>query len=83
MILQITISASQGRVKMEAFAIIPQLDTHAAARMITLGTTAIVSILLLLCTFKNICFHNLLDILNLVWSKGIFLAETRQTYNTK
>ena len=54
MILQITISASQGRVKMEAFAIIPQLDTHAAARMITLGRTAVVSMLLLLCTFKNI-----------------------------
>ncbi len=30
---------------MEAFAIIPQLDTHAAARMITLVTTAIVSII--------------------------------------
>ena len=28
---------------MEAFAIIPQLDTHAAAKLITLGTTAIVS----------------------------------------
>ena len=28
---------------MEAIALIPQLDTHAAARMITLGTTAIVS----------------------------------------
>ena len=40
MILQNTISANQGRVKMEAFAIIPQLDTHAAARMITLGTPA-------------------------------------------
>ena len=43
--LQNSITASQGRVKMEAFVIIPQLDTHAAARMITLGTTANVSII--------------------------------------
>ena len=49
MILQKRITASQGRVKMEASAKIPQVDTHAAARMITLGTTAIVSILLLSC----------------------------------
>ena len=45
MSLQNLITASQVRVKMEAFAIIPQLDTHAAARMITLVTTAIVSII--------------------------------------
>ena len=45
MILQKRITASQVRVKMEAFAIIPQLDTHAAARIIILGTTAIVSII--------------------------------------
>ena len=43
--LQNRITASQVRVKMEAFAIIPQLDTHATARMITLGTTAIVRII--------------------------------------
>ena len=43
--LQKLITASQVRVKMEEFAKIPQLDTHAAARMITLGRTAIVSIL--------------------------------------
>ena len=83
MILQIRISASQGRVKTGAFAIIPQLDTHAAARMITLGTTAIVSISLPLCTFKIVYFHNFPGILNLVWPKGIFLEQTRQTYNTK
>ena len=65
MILQNRITASRGRVKMEAFATIPQLDTHAGAIMITLGTTAIVSILLLLCTSKNIYFHNLLCVYNL------------------
>ena len=53
MILQSRITANQGRVKMEAFAIIPQMDTHAAARIITLGTTAIVSIVLLWCSLKN------------------------------
>ena len=48
-------TANQVRVKMEAFASIPQLDKHAAARMITLGATAIVSIVLLvLCTLKKI-----------------------------
>ena len=31
-------TANQVRVKMEAFASIPQLDKHAAARMITLGS---------------------------------------------
>ena len=56
MILQSRITASQGRVKMEAFAIIPHLGTHAAARMITLGTTANVNIVLLLRTFTNIYF---------------------------
>ena len=44
MILQKRITANQGRVKMEAIAKIPQADTRAAARMITLGTTAIVSL---------------------------------------
>ena len=63
-ILQNRITVYQGRVKMEAFVIIPQLDTHAAARMITLGTTAIVSIILL-CTYKYIYSHNLRRILNL------------------
>ena len=52
MILQNRITVCQGRVTMEAFAIIPQLDTHAAARVITLGTTAIVSCILL-CTYKT------------------------------
>ena len=47
LILQNEITASQVRVKMEAIALIPQVDTRAAARMITLGTTAIVSIVLL------------------------------------
>ena len=45
MLLQNRITASQLRVKMEAFAIIQQLDTHAAARMATLGTIAIVNII--------------------------------------
>ena len=45
LILQKRITASQGRVKMGAIALMPKLDTHAAARMITLGTTAIVSII--------------------------------------
>ena len=45
MILQKRITASQVRVKMEAVAIISQVDTHAAARMITLGTTAIVGLI--------------------------------------
>ena len=40
---------------MEANALIPQVDTRAAARMVTLGTTAIVIISLLLCNLnKNI-----------------------------
>ena len=45
LILQNGITASQVRVKMEAIAIISKLDTHAAARMITLGTIAIVSLI--------------------------------------
>ena len=43
--LQNVITASQVRVKMEAIAIIPKLDTLATARMTTLGTTAIVSLI--------------------------------------
>ena len=37
---------------MEAFVIIPQLDPHAAARMITLGRTAIVNIIAII-SFKK------------------------------
>ena len=40
---------------MEAIALIPQVDTCAAARMITLGTTAIVSVI----AFMYIVFYNL------------------------
>ena len=65
MILQNRITASQGRVKMGAIALMPQVDTRAAARMVTLGTTAIVSILLLLCTLNKTYIHDLLHILNL------------------
>ena len=36
---------------MEASAKIPQVDTHAAARMIILGTTAIVSLIDIMNTF--------------------------------
>ena len=49
LILQNGITASQVRVKMEAIALIPQADTHAAARMITLGTTAIVGLFAIMC----------------------------------
>ena len=49
LILQNGITASQVRVKMEAIAIIPKLDTHAAARMITLATIAIVSLIAIMC----------------------------------
>ena len=52
MILQKRITASQGRVKMEAFAEIPQVDIRAAARKITLGTTAIVSLIFITFVFK-------------------------------
>ena len=45
LLLQNGITAGQVRVKMEAIALIPQVDTRAAARMITLGTTAIVSLI--------------------------------------
>ena len=38
---------------MEAIATIPQLDTHVAARMITLGTTAIVSIIAIIYIFNT------------------------------
>ena len=51
MILQKKITANQARVKMEAFAVIPQLGTHAAARIIILGTTAIVSIIAIVYIF--------------------------------
>ena len=44
---------------MEAIALILQLDTHAAARMITLGTTAIVNIIAIMYILKT-HFINLL-----------------------
>ena len=46
--LQKRITASLGRVKIEAFALILQLDTNAGAREITLGTTANVSIIVIM-----------------------------------
>ena len=58
MILQNKITASPGRAKMEAIAKIPQVDTHAAARMVTLGITAIVSLIAI--TSICFCFSNLL-----------------------
>ena len=45
MILQNRITASQGRVKMEEIAWIPEEDTHATARLDTLGRTACVNII--------------------------------------
>ena len=54
MILQKRITASQGRVKMEAFAEIPQVDIRAGAIMITLGTTAIVSLIVIMFVLKYI-----------------------------
>ena len=53
MILQNRITVCQGRLKMEAFAIIPQLDTPAAARVNTLETPANVSIIVIM----YICFN--------------------------
>ena len=44
---------------MEAFAVIPQLGTHVAARMITLGTTAIDSVIAIMYILK-IRFNNIL-----------------------
>ena len=54
MILQKRITASQGRVKMEAFAETPQVDIRAGAIMITLGTTAIVSLIVIMFVLKYI-----------------------------
>ena len=48
---------------MEVIAIISQLDTHAAARMITLGTIAIVSITYIMYILKPY-FSNLLRLTN-------------------
>ena len=62
MILQNRITANQGRVKMEAIALIPQLDTHACARMITLGKTANVSIIAIM--YICLYFNNLLWMAN-------------------
>ena len=60
--LQNIITASQGRVKMVVIAMIPQLDTHACARMITLGTTANVSIIAIM--YICLYFNNLLWMAN-------------------
>ena len=49
LLLQNGITASQVRVKMEAIAIIPKVVTRASARMITLGRTAIVSLIAIMC----------------------------------
>ena len=68
------ITASQVRVKMEAFAIIPQLDTPAAARIISRGTTAIVSILFLLRTFKNIYLIKSPTYIKLTMADGYILG---------
>ena len=43
---------------MEAIATIPQLDTHVAARMIILGTTAIVSIVAVMYIFKYVLVNS-------------------------
>ena len=59
MILQNRITANQGRVKMEAIALILQLDTHAAARMITLEITANVSSIAIIYNVY-VYFNNLL-----------------------
>jgi len=83
MILQNRIIASQFHVKMEAFATIPQLDIHATARMITLGTTAIVSIIAVMYIEKNIYFYSLLRILNLARPVVILLEQIRQAHNIK
>ena len=45
------ITANQGRVKMEEFAVIPEEDTHAGARLDTLGGTAIVNIIVIMYGF--------------------------------
>ena len=47
MILQNVISASQRRVKMQEFAEIPPADTRVDARMIILGRTVMVSIIVI------------------------------------
>ena len=56
--------ASQHRVRMEEIAIIPSMDSHAAARMITFGTTANVSIIVIKYTL-SIYFNKLMLMLNL------------------
>ena len=45
--LQCTLSAKQGRVKMEDSVLISSVDTYAPARMIIMDTIVIVSIILL------------------------------------
>ena len=61
--LQKRITASLGHVKMEAFALIMQLDTNACARMITLGATANVSIIVIIYIYFNF-IYNFLRIAN-------------------
>ena len=54
------ISASQGRVKMEEFAVIPVEDTFAAARQVSLGATAIVNIIAIMYSCKK-GFHTVVN----------------------
>ena len=46
------ITASLGLVKMEEIAALPEKDTHAAARLVTLGPTVIVNSIAITYTFK-------------------------------
>ena len=56
LILQNVISASQGLVKMKENVVIPPADTRADARIIILGRTVIVGIIITMYTFL-IYFH--------------------------
>jgi len=47
------ITANQGRVRMEEIAVVPDEDIHAAASLATLGGTAIVNIIAIMCSFKS------------------------------
>ena len=46
------ITANLGLVKMAEIAVIPEVDTHAAARLVTLGATVTVNIIAIMYTFK-------------------------------
>ena len=59
---------------MEAIAKIPQVDTHAAARMITLGATAIVSLIAIM--HLKIYFSNLLRM-----ASSYIIGVNQQTHN--